>query len=1241
MSGPDSFNPGISSGGIVYCAAVQTNGSVLIGGKFQAPLGDFQGANIARANASGSLDTNFSPEADNTVSALALQTNGQILVGGAFAHLCNQSRLSIGRLNSDGSLDTNFDPSANGTVSSMALLTNGQILVGGSFTTLDGQSCTNIGRLNSNGTRDTTFTPHSVVGSVSSIALQTNGQIVVGGWFELDGQSWKGIARLNSNGTVDTNFTPPNTGPVLALDLQADNKILTGESGCCQRLSTNGTTDTSFTQIDCGSDIDALAVQTDGKILVGGSFYVTGSPSYFNRLNSDGTLDSFFSPTANGQVYSLAMQSNGDIIVGGSFTTLGGQSRVGIGRLTPTILATQSVAFDGSTITWSRGGSSPEVWSTTFDGSTNGATWTPLGAGTRITGGWQFGGLAWPTNANLRARGFITSGEGDGSAWYIETDVEPPIITNQPSSQTVVAGGNVTFSVGACSFAPPLSYQWQFNGTAIAGATNPTLVLTDVQSTQAGNYSVVVANAYGSAGATAVLTVLPIPSFSNLSPSRAITNGTPTVALAGTLSASGPVYPPLGETIAITIDGNQQTTTINDSTGDFSLNYNSSAIPVGGYIISYSYAGDASFGPASNTITVLTVLTKPSYIALGTNGSTSVTNFTFQGDTTYYVSAPVTLYGTATFEGGAVIKYATNASLTLNYPAAANFVGANYHPTVFTAKDDNSVGAVISGSTGNPSGYYANPAILYNGAANTSSSLAVQHFRISYAEEAINASGVSITIQLNDGQIVDCYYGFYTAGQAAVTIENMLFDTFNVALTLGIANASIENTTFYGDIYGCCGTMLEALGAGGSTFSYFRNCIVANVISFSPPMPHMPGGDHNGFYNSGAACTYWYTNKWFGTSVVTNATTPFQIVGGGGFYLTNGCGFASAGTTNISSALLADLQDKTVYAPVTNIYGWLTNNYTFSPQVQRDTNVSTVALGYHYDPLDYAMAVGISNATATVLPGTALGAMGQSNGVQLYSAATFNCDGTADSPNYITRYNTVQEQSNTNWETTNWLGSFQTSGGNGTLPSTANFTYTGWSVMGEDAQLVTSPGDASLLTFENCQLYSGQLYDVGPTILATNNLFQRVDTWLEDFAAVNAVSNAFYNNLFLDGELSLDHNIGGGSGLWTFRDNLFDQATISSFLSTPTVDSSSNNAYVTTNFGLVLPSNDDVILSSSPAFQIGDLGDYYYPTNLPLINAGSRSAATAGLYYYTVTTNNAIEGTNTVSIGFHYLGTNF
>jgi hypothetical protein len=74
----------------------------------------------------------------------------------------------------------------------------------------------------------------------------------------------------------------------------------------------------------------------------------------------------------------------------------------------------------------------------------------------------------------------------------------PPTITVQPQSQTVLLGETVTFGVVATNGIPPYTYQWQMNESNISGATGTTLILTNVQTNQAGSYSVVVGGIGGS-----------------------------------------------------------------------------------------------------------------------------------------------------------------------------------------------------------------------------------------------------------------------------------------------------------------------------------------------------------------------------------------------------------------------------------------------------------------------------------------------------------------------------------------------------------------------------------------------------------------------------------------------------------------------------------------------------------------------------------------------------------------------
>jgi hypothetical protein len=101
--------------------------------------------------------------------------------------------------------------------------------------------------------------------------------------------------------------------------------------------------------------------------------------------------------------------------------------------------------------------------------------------------------------------------KGARVAFYALTRYDAPSITNQPASQTVSVGSNVTFSVGALG-SPPLGYAWLLNNAPINNATNATLTIPNVQLTNAGNYSVAVTDLTGgivTSSPPATLTVLP------------------------------------------------------------------------------------------------------------------------------------------------------------------------------------------------------------------------------------------------------------------------------------------------------------------------------------------------------------------------------------------------------------------------------------------------------------------------------------------------------------------------------------------------------------------------------------------------------------------------------------------------------------------------------------------------------------------------------------------------------------
>jgi len=144
--------------------------------------------------------------------------------------------------------------------------------------------------------------------------------------------------------TANDGFNPISDNPVYTMAIQPDGKILVGGgfttiSGqprdSIARLNPDGSLDTSF---DPGTNglVLALALQPDGKILVGGLFTMLSGVSVncIGRLNQNGSIDTTFNLAGtNGMVYAMTIQPDRKILVGGDFTTLMGQPRENIGRL--------------------------------------------------------------------------------------------------------------------------------------------------------------------------------------------------------------------------------------------------------------------------------------------------------------------------------------------------------------------------------------------------------------------------------------------------------------------------------------------------------------------------------------------------------------------------------------------------------------------------------------------------------------------------------------------------------------------------------------------------------------------------------------------------------------------------------------------------------------------------------------------------------------------------------------------
>jgi len=285
--------------------------------------------------------------------------------------------------------------------------------------------------------------------------------------------------------------------------------------------------------------------------------------------------------------------------------------------------------------------------------------------------GWRGGTNLWyfcgPGGTNNQVLGeSITYGPKQTVVYASQSIKVPPIITNPLSSQTCIAGATLSFNCGNVSWWPQ-TYQWYFNGSPISGQTAATLTLNNVQTNNAGNYSVVISNSEGSSTNAASLVVQAYfgPTATIASDLDVMTNGLFVYAydLSGTNTTVN----------GVTFAGATSTTALgsNIALSGFYANYNgygSSSSPFSGLSSSYQTVltgGDYASGATSATVTLKNLTVGHAYaIQLWVDDSRSFGN----GRTMTFTNSngnTVTLSYNSTGSDGGVGQY-TISTFTAN-----------------------------------------------------------------------------------------------------------------------------------------------------------------------------------------------------------------------------------------------------------------------------------------------------------------------------------------------------------------------------------------------------------------------------------------------------------------------------------------------------------------------------------------------------------------------------------------------
>ncbi len=352
----NSFQSGVL--GNIYEVKPDTAGRFVVLGDLQIVVnGNTVNRQLVRLNSDGSVDLSFNPPTvQSGIDRITLQNNK--IVYKAYDPTIQQGRAY--RLNEDGSGDSSFNSTVVGSFQILQMITqpdnkillladnrvfrineNGGDDSGFQVTNFPGQPrrimlqsngkitiahdssspyASRIVRYNSNGTSDTSFTPYLFPGgALDGHDVQIDGGVILGdqGIFSAPNR----FMRLLPTGAADTTFNPGgsgfqyiNPGKVRTINVLGDEKILVGgdfdrvgsvNKPKIARLNADSSLDNSF-QINTTAsgnyfsqitDVYKIAVQTDGKLIVSGSFYyVIGGVQRPNlvRLNPNGSIDPTF-----------------------------------------------------------------------------------------------------------------------------------------------------------------------------------------------------------------------------------------------------------------------------------------------------------------------------------------------------------------------------------------------------------------------------------------------------------------------------------------------------------------------------------------------------------------------------------------------------------------------------------------------------------------------------------------------------------------------------------------------------------------------------------------------------------------------------------------------------------------------------------------------------------------------------------------------------------------------------------
>ncbi len=546
------WNP--NANGPVTSIAVSCD-KVYVGGAFTS-IGGANRSRLAALSMASATATDWNPNADNDV--LTLQLVGRTLyVGGKFTTIGGQNRASLAGLDVDSGQATLWNPKADTGVAAFALA-QGTMLAGGALGP-GGKVRKNLAALDARTGKPLDWNPQvsgsSVINNapyegVYALAISGNMLYLGGPFTNINGLVRNRLGAVDRFSGAATAWDPSANGIVHALAI-GGSAIYAGGTF----TSVGGLPRTNLAALnplsgaatswraDANARIQSLFFQAN-QVYVGGIFTRIGGVQRSRLAAIDGATASVaaWNPNVNDQVSSISILGN-SAYIGGQFSMVGTQSvsriaAVDLSSANPTCWRpnAQAPGFPGINAVLA-----------SSDGVYAGGTFTTMGGQPRnylaaLSANCPGNATAWDPNMDAPVNTLAASPQmafAGGAFQNIGGQYHPhlaafppegaPRITLQPQSQKVGVGTNINFTAMAVGQIP-LAFQWQFNGTNLAGATTSSLAVPSVQIADSGDYVLVVTNTLGLVQSRpATLTVLaPVvilaqPASQTVSPGATVT----------------------------------------------------------------------------------------------------------------------------------------------------------------------------------------------------------------------------------------------------------------------------------------------------------------------------------------------------------------------------------------------------------------------------------------------------------------------------------------------------------------------------------------------------------------------------------------------------------------------------------------------------------------------------------------------------------------------------------------------